>query len=134
MEYEWVESQTVHALHKRQILEHGGTNGVRDKGLLLSALARPENLFAYGEYVDLSALAASYAYEIAKNHPFVDGNKRTALVTAITFLNLNGFDFDAPPAETYIHFLGLAEGTVSEEELANWLRERLSPIDVGVDD
>jgi len=129
MNYEWVEAQTVYALHQRQISEHGGTSGVRDEGLLLSALARPENLFAYGEDVDLSALAASYAYGIAKNHPFLDGNKRTALVTAVTFLNLNGFDFDAPPAETYLQFLGLAEGSVSEEELAAWFRERLFQID-----
>lgn len=128
MNYEWVETQTVYALHQRQISEHGGTSGVRDEGLLQSALARPENLFAYGEDVDLSALAASYAYGTAKNHPFLDGNKRTALVTAVTFLNLNAFDFDAPPVETYLQFLGLAEGSVSEEELSIWFRERLFPI------
>lgn len=125
MKFEWVTLQTVHAMHKRQIAEHGGIEGVRDEGLLISALARPENLYAYGENVDPSALAASYAFGIAKNHPFLDGNKRTALVVAITFLNLNGFDFDAPKPETYTTFLGLAEGSVSEEELASWFRERL---------
>lgn len=128
MDYKWVSVDTVHAMHNRQIAEHGGTNGVRDKGLLLSALARPENLNAYGENVDLAALAASYAFGIAKNHPFIDGNKRTALVVSVTFLNLNGFDFDAPSTEVYTTFLSLAEGTISEEDLAAWFRERLEPI------
>ena len=112
-------------MHKRQIAEHGGIDGLRDEGLLLSAMARPENLDAYGESVDLAALAASYAFGIAKNHPFLDGNKRTALVVAITFLNLNGHDFDAPSDDTYTLFLGLAEGSISEDELAAWFRERL---------
>lgn len=115
-------------MHKRQIAEHGGTNGMRDEGLLLSALARPENLHAYGENVDSAALAASYAFGIAKNHPFLDGNKRTALVVAVSFLNLNGYDFDAPPQDTYTTFLRLAEGSIQEEDLAAWFRERLRPI------
>lgn len=125
MDIKWVQAGSVFAMHQRQIAEHGGTEGVRDEGLLLSAMARPENLNAYGENVDLAALAASYAFGIAKNHPFLDGNKRTALVVAVTFLNLNGFDFDAPEEETYITFLKLAEGTLAEGELAEWLRERL---------
>lgn len=129
MEFEWVALDAVFAMHKRQIAEHGGTEGVRDEGLLLSALARPENLYAYGENVDVAALGASYAFGIAKNHPFLDGNKRTAMVVAITFLNLNGFDFDAPAPETYTLFLGLAEGSVSQEELAEWIRKRLYPLD-----
>lgn len=128
MEFEWVALKAVFAMHKRQIAEHGGSDGVRDEGLLLSALARPENLFAYGEDGDVAALAASYAFGIEKNHPFLDGNKRTAMVVAVTFLKLNGFDFDAPDSEIYILFLGLAEGTVSEDELAAWLRSRLYPI------
>src|SRR5437588_1660375 len=117
-EVEWVEFDVVLAYHKRQISEHGGTEGLRDQGLLLSALARPENLFAYGENVDIAALAASYAFGIAKNHPFIDGNKRTAMVVAITFLNLNGSDFEARLPEVYTQFLGLAEGSVTEDELA----------------
>jgi death on curing protein len=125
MSFEWINFNFVLAAHKRQIAEHGGTEGLRDEGLLLSALARPENLLAYGENVDVAALAASYAFGIAKNHPFLDGNKRTALVVAITFLNLNGSDLEAPLPEVYTKFLGLAEGSVSEEELAEWLRERL---------
>jgi death-on-curing protein len=126
---EWIVPNTVMAMHKEQLAEHGGTDGLRDEGLLLSALARPENLYAYGENVDFAALAASYAFGIAKNHPFLDGNKRTALVVAISFLNLNGYDFDAPPAETYATFLGVADGTVPEETLAEWIRERLYEIE-----
>jgi death-on-curing protein len=125
MEFRWVIKSSVLAMHREQVAEHGGTDGIRDEGLLDSALARPQNLLAYGEDIDVGALAASYAFGIAKNHPFLDGNKRTALVVAITFLNLNGFDFEAPPSETYAQFLGLAEGIVSEEDLAAWLRLRL---------
>lgn len=125
MTIEWIESNAVFAMHKRQIAEHGGPEGLRDEGLLLSALARPENLHAYGEDVDLAALAASYAFGIAKNHPFLDGNKRTALVVAVAFLNLNGYDFDAPGEKTYTTFLQLAEGSISDEHLAAWFRERL---------
>lgn len=128
-EFEWIRLEAVHAMHKRQIAEHGGTTGTRDEGLLQSALSRPENLFAYGgDDVDVAALAASYAFGIAKNHPFLDGNKRTALVVSITFLNVNGYDFDAAPAETYRMFLGLADGTVSEDELADWFRNMIFPI------
>ena len=125
MTIEWIALNSVLAMHKRQIAEHGGIDGLRDEGLLLSAMARPENLAAYGENVDLAALAASYAFGIAKNHPFLDGNKRTAFVIAVTFLNLNGYDFDAPSDDTYTLFLGLAEGSISEDEVAAWFRERL---------
>lgn len=128
MTIEWIALNSVLPMHKRQIAEHGGTEGIRDEGLLLSALARPENLHAYGDNPDIAALAASYAFGIAKNHPFLDGNKRTALVVAVTFLNLNGYDFDAPGEETYTMFLQLAEGSISEEELAAWFRERLYQI------
>ncbi|MFN0279574.1 MAG: type II toxin-antitoxin system death-on-curing family toxin [Pyrinomonadaceae bacterium] len=125
MDFVWVKLESVLALHKRQIAEHGGTDGMRDEGLLLSALARPENLFAYGENIDVAALAASYAFGIAKNHAFLDGNKRTATVVAITFLNLNGSDLAAPLPEVYTKFLGLAEGSVTEDELSDWIREHL---------
>ena len=118
----------VLAIHRRQLAEHGGSDGVRDSGLLSSALARPRNLFAYGEPApDTAALAASYAYGIAKNHPFVDGNKRTAFVVARTFLLRNGFNVDASQEEKYRTFLNLAEGSLSEEGLADWLREHLLP-------
>lgn len=119
---EWIEIDVTLAYHNRQIAEHGGTEGLRDEGLLLSALARPQNLNAYGEDVDIAALAASYAFGIAKNHPFLDGNKRTALVVSVSFLNLNGYDFDADLRETYEIFYDLAQGVLSEEELAGWFR------------
>lgn len=121
-EVEWIEIDVTLAYHNRQIAEHSGTEGLRDEGLLLSALARPQNLNANGEDVDVAALAASYAFGIAKNRPFLDGNKRTALVVAVSFLNLNGYDFDVDPRETYWVFYDLAQGTLSEEELAAWSR------------
>ena len=125
-EIKWLLEETVYAIHKRQIAEHGGSDGVRDEGLLLSALARPQNLLAYGEETpDISALAASLAYGIAKNHPFIDGNKRTALVVARTFLLLNGFSLEATQEEKYLTFLKLAEGNLSEEELAEWIRQKV---------
>jgi death-on-curing protein len=125
-EIRWLLEETVQAIHKRQIAEHGGNDGVRDEGLLLSALGRPQNLLAYSEITpDISALAASLAYGIAKNHPFIDGNKRTALVAARTFLLLNGFNIEATQEEKYLNFLKLAEGNLSEEELADWIRLRL---------
>ncbi len=121
----WVNVNAVHPIHERQIAEHGGSSGVRDEGLLLSALARAENLYAYGDNVDLAALAASYAFGIAKNHPFIDGNKRTALVVMRTFLLLNGAEFVATPEDKYTTILKLAEGAISEEELAAWIRTKL---------
>jgi death-on-curing protein len=121
----WLLDEAVRAIHQRQIAEHGGSSGVRDDGLLLSALARPQNLLAYGEQkADLAALAAAYAFGIVRNHPFVDGNKRTALVAARTFLLLNGLDLEASQEEKYLTFLQLAEGSISEEELAEWIRQR----------
>jgi death on curing protein len=127
-DFEWIKLEAVCAMHRRQIAEHGGTDGIRSKELLESALARPQNLYAYGEDVDIAAIAGSYAFGIAKNHPFLDGNKRTALVVSITFLNLNGYDVEASPTETYAMFLGLAEGSFSEDELARWFRQNLVEI------
>ena len=122
----WLLEETLTAIHHRQIAEHGGSEGLRDERLLMSALARPQNLLAYGEPApDLASLAAAYAYGIARNHPFVDGNKRTALVAARTFLILNGVDVEATQDDKVLTFLNLAEGAVSEEELANWIRQRI---------
>lgn len=121
----WLRLDAVLAIHQRQIAEHGGEAGVRDLGLLESALARPMNISAYEPDADIARLAAAYAFGVAKNHPFIDGNKRTALVACRTFLLLNGFQLTAQPADKYITFLSLAEGTVSEEELAEWIRERI---------
>lgn len=128
----WLREDVVRAIHRRQLAEHGGAEGVRDEGLLLSALARPRNLLAYADPAvapppDVAALAAAYAFGISRNHPFVDGNKRTALVTARSFLVLNGADLVATQEEKYVTFLGLAEGRVSEEALAAWVRSHLRP-------
>ncbi len=116
---------TILAIHKMQIAEHGGDGGVRDVGLLESALARPSKIEAYEPDADIARLGAALGFGIAKNHPFVDGNKRTALAATRTFLLLNGFSVEATQQEKYFTFLALADGTLSEEELAGWLRERL---------
>ena len=122
----WITPKLADAIHKRQLAEHGGIEGVRDEGLFLSALARPQNLLAYStENPDLASLAASYGFGIARNHPFLDGNKRTAYVVCRTFLKLNDVDIDATEEEKYLTFLQLAEGTLDEEELAAWIRSHL---------
>ncbi|MEK6281714.1 MAG: type II toxin-antitoxin system death-on-curing family toxin [Acidobacteriota bacterium] len=122
----WLLEETVIAIHHRQISEHGGSEGLRDEGLLASALARPPNVLAYAQPPpDLAGLAAAYAYGIARNHPFVDGNKRTALVAARTFLLLNGVNLEANQDEKYLTFLRLAQGTLTEEQLADWIRKRI---------
>ncbi len=123
----WLLEETVRAIQQRQIAEHGGSPGVRDEALLLSALARPLSLLAYREHgLDLAALAASYAFGITRNHPFVDGNKRTALVSAQTFLLLNGVSLQATQEEKYLTFIKLAEGSLSEDQLAEWIRQHSS--------
>jgi death-on-curing protein len=127
----WIMDEFVGMIHQRQLLEHGGQGGVRDPGLLESALARPKNLFYYqSEDVDIARLAASYAFGIAKNHAFVDGNKRTAFVVCLTFLQLNGCLLDVSQSEKYSMFLNLADGEVSEEELAIWIRDRIKIIPI----
>lgn len=125
-EIKWLLEEAVYAIHNRQIAEHGGSEGLRDEGLLLSALARPQNLLAYSdETPDISQLAAALAYGIAKNHPFIDGNKRTALVVSRTFLLLNNFQLEANQEDKYLTFLSLAEGNLTEDELAAWFKARL---------
>jgi death on curing protein len=121
----WVHDEVVRAIHKRQIAEHGGRAGIRDDGLLTSALSRPRNVLAYGgDEIDMAALAAAYAFGIASNHPFVDGNRRVAYVVCRTFLRLNGADFEASAEEKYRTFVLLASGGIRERELAEWVRER----------
>lgn len=130
----WLHEDLLSAVHDRQLQEHGGTRGIRDTGLLASALARPRQLFAYGGTdVDMPALAASIAYGIARNHPFLDGNKRTAYVACRTFLIINGWDMTGPLADRYPVFLGLAAGEWSEAELADWLRAHARPESVNED-
>lgn len=121
----WVSEEAALAIHNEQIARHGGAAGVRDKSKLQSALARPQNLLAYGE-PDLAALAAAYAYGIARNHPFVDGNKRTAAVVSGIFLLLNGHWLNANDAEIVVAFLALAAGELSEEEITGWFRDHIA--------
>jgi death-on-curing protein len=121
-ELRWLDLNIVLDVHAEQLALFGGADGVRDLGLLESALARPQNKHAYGEN-DLAALAASYAFGLARNHAFVDGNKRAAFASIIVFLGLNGIDFDVPPEQATAMILGLAAGQVSEESLARWIRD-----------
>lgn len=122
----WLLEETIIAIHHRQIAEHGGSEGLRDEGLLSSALDRPQNLFAYSKpSPDLAALAAAYAFGIVRNHPFLDGNKRTGLIAARTFLLLNGVDLKASQDEKVLILLQLAEGVLTQEELADWIRNRI---------
>jgi death-on-curing protein len=121
----WVGVDAALAAHRAQIAEHGGGDGVRDEALLESAISRPLNLAAYGE-PDAAALAAAYAFGLARNHPFDDGNKRTAAVMSEAFLNLNGYDLTATDPELVVAFLTLAAGELSEAEMADWFRQRLA--------
>jgi death-on-curing protein len=117
----WVLPSVIAAIHDAQLAEHGGAAGTRDAGLLGSALARPRNLHAYGE-TDVCRLAAAYAAGIVRNHPFVDGNKRTAFLAAYVFLGLNDLELGADEVEAAAAMLALASGDVEEEAFANWLR------------
>ena len=121
----WVPEEVVMDFHRQQLAAHGGGEGVRDMGLLQSALARPMNAFYYNQVVSLSKLAACYAYGIAKNHAFIDGNKRTAYVVMRAFLVGNGFDIDATQEEKYEAMYRLAAGALSEEALADWRESKL---------
>lgn len=123
----WIERPLAIAIHERQLAEHGGGNGVRDENLLDSALARPQQLHTYGDPPpDLADLAASPAFGLARNHPFVDGNKRTAAVVCETFIMLNGAALNADDLELYPRYVALAEGSLSEAEFAAWLRQHIS--------
>ncbi|MCX5517555.1 type II toxin-antitoxin system death-on-curing family toxin [Kaistia defluvii] len=122
----WLALEEVLVAHERQIAKFGGPAGIRDAGALESALGRPRNKLAYVG-TDLASLAAAYAFGIARNHPFVDGNKRAAFVAMMLFLRLNDVRFAPSPAEATLAILGLAAGEISEENLARWIRERLPP-------
>lgn len=122
----WIDKALALAIHDRQLAEHGGISGVRDEALLDSALARPQQLHAYGQPLpDVADLAASLAFGLARNHAFVDGNKRTAHVCYRVFLKLNDCDLQASPEDKYAAMIGLAEGSLSESEFAQWLRQRI---------
>lgn len=123
----WIGKEVALAIHRRQVAEHGGGEGLRDEGLLESALARPVNWQAYGDPPPtLAELAASYAFGIACNHPFVDGNKRIAYVVYLLFLRLNGKQLVASGEEKYRVFLSLAQGATGEEELSSWIQAHLA--------
>ena len=123
----WLLKSVVLALHEEQLAEHGGPVGVRDETLLESALAKPQNRWAY-EQGDMATLAAAYAFGIARNHPFTDGNKRAAWVVAETFLVLNGLDLHASDAESLPVMLDVASGAMDEGAFAIWVRERNAPV------
>jgi death-on-curing protein len=124
----WISKKAVLAMHSAQLVEHGGSDGIRDETLLDSALAKPPNVFSYADQPDIFRLAASYAFGIARNHAFVDGNKRTVLVVSLTFLERNGWDIVAPKEDVYFTFLHLADGSLSEEELATWFTKHAVPL------
>ena len=117
----WLEEKVVLAVHEEQLAEHGGAQGIRDEGWMQSALARPRHLAAYGE-PDVFDLSAAYGFGIARNHPFVDGNKRTAFVAVELFLVLNGFELRAGDADCVLTMLSLAAGDLDEAAFAGWLR------------
>ncbi|HEY8932014.1 MAG TPA: type II toxin-antitoxin system death-on-curing family toxin [Rariglobus sp.] len=125
-EPEWILRETVLALQEQSLALFGGLGGIRDEGMLDSALQRPVNLFAYGQ-PDVFELASAYAFGLAKNHPFFDGNKRIAFITAIVFLELNGKHFHASEPDAVIRTLALAAGEMGEADYAQWLRDHSSP-------
>lgn len=119
----WLTRFILERVHEQQIREHGGEHGVRDKSLLQSALHRPKNTFAYEPDTSLVELAADYAFGIAKNHPFVDGNKRTAFLAAFIFLEINGLTLEADESEVVAIVVALSSGDIGRDELASWLAE-----------
>lgn len=121
----WIEPIVLRAVHDEQLAEHGGGSGVRDAGLFESALARPQQLAVYGQ-PDIAEIAASYGYGIARNHPFVDGNKRTAFVAVQLFLMLNGFRLAASDPDYVLTMLAMAAGEISEAEFAAWVRSHIT--------
>ena len=124
----WLEIGIVVDFHAEQLALFGGPDGIRDLGLLESALARPQNKYSYGE-TNLAVLAAAYGFGIVRNHPFVDGNKRTALASMIVFLNLNKLDLDAPQEAATAIVLALAAGEIGEDVLARWIADNIRPLE-----
>jgi death on curing protein len=120
----WLDATIILDVHAEQLALFGGADGVRDMGLLESALGRALNKYAYGETA-LASLAAAYAFGLARNHPFVDGNKRAAFASIIVFLGLNGIDFDVPPEAATAMILGVAAGEISEDGLARWIADNV---------
>jgi len=124
----WLSRVVVDAMHSDQLREHGGLPGVRDENVLESALARPQQKWHYGTDTDVPMLAAAYAFGLVKDHPYQDGNKRIGFLAMITFLGINGYEFEASDAEVVTEILALAGGHVSENDLAAWLRVRIATL------
>jgi death-on-curing protein len=122
----WLDLRAVEEIHKQQIAEHGGIHGTRDRSLFESAMARPQNLFAYGS-PSIVEMAAAYAVGIAKNHGFLDGNKRTGFVAAVLFLELNGYSFEATEADAIAAMLAIAPSEMTEDQFAQWLAQNSRP-------
>jgi death on curing protein len=120
----WISARLARIIHDDQIAQHGGSSGIRDENLFLASLDRPRNLLAYGESPTLFDLAAAYAYGVAKNHPFIDGNKRTAFALMAVFLELNGYSIDAPEMEVVSMIERLATDLEDQESIALWLQTR----------
>ncbi|MGA2849674.1 MAG: type II toxin-antitoxin system death-on-curing family toxin [Terracidiphilus sp.] len=124
----WMDIRDAVIAHDLELAAHGGSAGLRDAGLLDSALARPKNIWAYAESApSLSVLAAAYAFGISSNHPFVDGNKRTALLVSFAFLDVNGAEVTASQEDAFLTILGLAAGEITEDELAKWFQSNTTP-------
>ncbi len=123
----WIDAVVIRAIHEEQLSEHGGGMGTRDEGLLESALARPMQLAAYGT-PDVAALAAAYGYGLAKNHPFIDGNKRTAFVAVELFLALNGSQLTASDTDCVMTMLAMAASDIDEDAFADWIRHHSAPV------
>ncbi len=119
----WIDGIALRLLHEETLAEFGGLSGIRDEGLFLSALARPQNLFAYEKVTSISRLAGAYAYGIARNHPFNDGNKRAAFLAIGMFLAINGFLLEVEPTQAVNTMLALAAGDLSELELTSWIEQ-----------
>jgi death-on-curing protein len=126
-EPKWLSRVVIDAIHTDQLREHGGRPGIRDENVLQSALARPQQKWQYADRTDVPALAAAYAFGLAKTHPYRDGNKRIGFLPIVTFLELNGHEFTATDAEVVAEILALADGIVAEEALADWIRQHSSP-------
>ena len=124
----WMDALDAVIAHDLELVAHGGSAGIRDAGLLESALARPKNIWAYAESTrSLAVLAAAYAFGISSNHPFIDGNKRTALVVSFAFLDVNGLEVIASQEDAYIAILGVAAGEITEDQLAEWFQRNTAP-------
>ncbi len=128
-DYNWIDPKALRLLHEESLSLHGGGSGVRDEGLFDSAIARPQNLVAYEPQCDVADIAASYAYGLANNHPFVDGNKRVAFLSIGLFLGLNGYRLTATPVEAIRAIMALASGDLQEKALAAWIRDNMKALD-----